>query len=155
MFFFNKIPLFRLVLPFTIGIIAGIYLGDYIINSSLALVFLLAILIVSFCALPFLKKIAYSKRWMFGIPLNTFLLSAGVLTAIVNTERFYPNHISALDEKQHQFVIQAIKNVVEKNKSFKLESEFLNLFEKGKEKNINGKIIFYLEKDSVSAAIKY
>ncbi|MGE3825878.1 MAG: ComEC/Rec2 family competence protein, partial [Bacteroidia bacterium] len=55
----------------------------------------------------------------------------------------------------HQFVIQAIKNVVEKNKSFKLESEFLNLFEKGKEKNINGKIILYLEKDSVSAAIKY
>ncbi|MGE0635532.1 MAG: ComEC/Rec2 family competence protein [Bacteroidia bacterium] len=155
MFFFNKIPLFRLVLPFTIGIIAGIYLGDYIINSSLALVFLLAILIVSFCALPFLKKIAYSKRWMFGIPLNTFLLSAGVLTAIVNTERFYPNHISALDEKQHQFVIQAIKNVVEKNKSFKLEAEVLNLFEKGKEKNINGKIILYLEKDSVSAAIKY
>lgn len=155
MFFFNKIPLFRLVLPFTIGIIAGIYLGDYTINSSIAFAFLVTILIISFCALPFLKKIAYNKRWMFGIPLNTFLLSAGVLTAVVNTERFYPNHISGLDEKQHQFVVQASKNVIEKNKSFKLEAEVLNLFENGKQRIVNGKVILYLEKDSISAAIKY
>ena len=92
---------------------------------------------------------------MFGIPLNTFLLSAGVLTAVVNTERFYPNHISGLDEKQHQFVVQATKNVVEKNKSFKLEAEVLNLFENGKQRIVNGKVIFYLEKDSISARIKY
>ena len=155
MFFFNKIPLFRLVLPFTIGIIAGIYLGDYTINSSIAFAFLVTILSISFCALPFLKKIAYNKRWMFGIPLNTFLLSAGVLTAVVNTERFYPNHISGLDEKQHQFVVQASKNVIEKNKSFKLEAEVLNLFENGKQRIVNGKVILYLEKDSISAAIKY
>lgn len=155
MFFFNKIPLFRLVLPFTIGIIAGIYLGDYVVSSSIVFAFLVTILIVSFCALPFLKKIAYSKRWMFGIPLNTFLLSAGMLTAVVNTERFYPNHISGVTETQHQFVVQATKNVVEKNKSFKLEAEVLTLFENGKQRTVNGKVILYLEKDSVSARVKY
>lgn len=155
MFFFNKIPLFRLVLPFTIGIIAGIYLGNYVVSSSIVFAFLVTILIFSFCALPFLKKIAYSKRWMFGIPLNTFLLSAGMLTAVVNTERFYPNHISGVTETQHQFVVQATKNVVEKNKSFKLEAEVLTLFENGKQRTVNGKVILYLEKDSVSARVKY
>jgi len=92
---------------------------------------------------------------MFGIPLNTFLLTAGMLISIVNTERFYPNHISELDEKQHQFVIKATKNVVEKVKSFKLEAEVITLFENGKERTVNGKVILYLQKDSISSAIKY
>lgn len=92
---------------------------------------------------------------MFGIPLNTFLLTAGMLISIVNTERFYPNHISGLDEKQHKFVIKATKNVVEKAKSFKLEAEVITLFENGKERTINGKVILYLQKDSISSAIKY
>lgn len=155
MFFFNKIPLFRLALPLTVGIIAGIYTGDYFINFPIAFTFLLTVLIFSICVLPFLKKTSYRKRWLFGIPLNTFLLSAGVLTAVVNTERFYPNHISGVDEKQHQFVVQATKNVVEKNKSFKVQAEVLNLFENGNQKTVNGEVILYFEKDCVSARIKY
>ncbi len=155
MFFFNKIPLFRLALPFTTGIIVGIYVGDYVINSSALLTVLITVLIVSFCLLPFLKKTSYRKRWLFGIPLHLFLLSVGIITAIVNTERFYPNHISQLDEKQHQFVVKATRNVVEKTKSFKLEAEVLNLFENGKEINANGKVILYLKKDSISSTIKY
>lgn len=155
MFFFNKIPLFRLALPFTAGTIAGIYLGEFIITSSALFALLITVLIVSFFILPFLKKTSYRKRWMFGIPLHLFLLSSGIVISIINTERFYPNHISKLDEKPHQFLVQATTNVVEKAKSFKLEVEVLNLFENGKKINANGKAILYLKKDSISSAIKY
>lgn len=155
MFFFNKIPLFRLALPFTAGIIAGIYAGDHVINSSLFITLLIAVLLISFSLLPFLKKNAYRNRWIFGVPLHSFLVSIGMLTAIINTERFYPNHISQLDDKPHQFVVMATKNVVEKAKSFKLEAEVLNLFESGNKKLVNGKVILYLQKDSLSSTIKY
>lgn len=142
-------------MPFTCGIIAGIYAGDIINSSNIILVSLITVVLVSFSILPFFNKTSYSKKWVPGVLINVALFFAGIFTAFVNTERFYPNHISVLDQKTYQFVVMANANAIEKNKSYKLEVEILNLFENGTSKNVNGKAILYLEKDSISSVIKY
>jgi competence protein ComEC len=155
MFFFNKIPLFRLVLPLAAGIIAGIYVCDFVASDPVAFALLAVILITSFLFVVFTKKISYKRRWIYGFFLHVFLFLAGILVAVISTERFYPNHISKLDEKQHQFIVKATHNVVEKAKSFKLEAAILCRIDGEKQEKANGKVILYLEKDSSSAAIKY
>lgn len=155
MFFFNKIPLFRLALPFTAGIITSIYTGDWFVNSAPLLILLALALIGSFLLVLISKKTVYKRRWIFGTSLHVFLLSTGILTAIISTERFYQNHISQLDELPHEFLVKAIGDISEKPKSFKLEAEVLGMLENGEQKNANGKVILYLQKDSISSAINY
>ena len=142
-------------MPFTIGVIAGIYLGDFIISSAVFPLLLPLILIGSFTLLPLTEKMPYQRRWVYGIPLHTFLLTAGISISLVNTERFYPNHISRLDEKPYQFIVKAARNTIEKEKSFRLETEVICKYENGEQKNATGKLILYLQKDSVSSTIKY
>ena len=155
MFFFNKIPLFRIALPLIAGICAGIYSGGFVINSFALIFFLTVILIGSFLFVLFTEKTSYRRRWIYGMTLHIFLLSTGIVIAILQTERFYPNNISQLDENTHQYLVKATGNVVEKPKSFKLEAEVLCVIDEGEKQTATGKVILYLQKDSTTAAINY
>jgi len=155
MFFFNKIPLFRLALPLTAGIITGIYTGDYFLNSAFVFAFSVFIFLFSLFILLLLNKTSYRNRWIFGLSLHIFLVLTGIFISIINTQRFYPSHISNFDQQPHWYCIKALDDIKEKPKSFRLEAEVLSMFEKGKSRNANGRVILYLQKDSISSIIKY
>lgn len=155
MYFHNFIPLFRLVFPFIAGIILAIYSGDKIVENVYPLIVLVLIFLALFALIFFTRNIAYKSKRLYGAGIHTLAFLLGILVSIIQTERFYPNHISQSDETVHTFFVMARDVVHEKEKTFKLDAEILCKIENGEWKNAHGKVIFYLQKDSIAAKIKY
>ena len=92
----NKIPLFRLLIPLIIGIIFSIYCDcNQLVILKLGLVVFVILLIISFFKNYFT---AYSRRWIFGTVVKVLIFVFGILI----TEQNKPsNFLSHFAEIQH------------------------------------------------------
>lgn len=142
-------------MPLITGIIIGIYLSGLVVEAFPLLMILSVVLFVSFILLVLTSKKTYRRKLYYGIILQVTFLIAGVFVALINTDKFYPNHVSQVDEAPNEFIVIATDEPSEKAKSFKVEAEVLSVIQKGKHKNLKGSVLLYLKKDSLSATIKY
>ena len=74
--YWNKTPLFRLLIPLVIGIVFSIY---FAFNKELAFNFSILLFIGLNLIFYFKSYFSdYKKRWYFGITLNLFLFFFGI-----------------------------------------------------------------------------
>ncbi|MFA6923038.1 MAG: ComEC/Rec2 family competence protein [Bacteroidales bacterium] len=151
MFFWNQAPLFRLIIPFIIGIYAAIQFQ----KDNPFLKILLIIIFLSLLFFTFLKKLKYGKQWFYGLLLNSAIFFSGYLITISNIEIFSEYHFSKQMQKSGMVVGKVIKPVVIKEKTVKVITEIETLYDKNYWQNSQGKVILWLQKDSASQKIEY
>lgn len=132
----NALPLFRLIIPFVIGIIVS----DFVYFEKL--------LIVNFIALSFLiivrkKRISYRYRWVFGVIAYFFFFGMGVWlnpnSLDLQKENFFIHQMS----DENILLVEIIEEPSIKPNSYKTVADVLSV----NEKPSCGKILLYLNKD--------
>ncbi|MDD5570489.1 MAG: ComEC/Rec2 family competence protein [Bacteroidales bacterium] len=151
MFFWNQVPLLRLLIPFIIGIYSAIQFNkDYP-----AFKFLLILIFLFLLFFTFLKKLKYGKQWIYGFLLNSAIFFSGYLITISDIEISDKSHFSKQMQKPEMAVGRVIKPVVIKEKTVKVIAEIEEIYNKNHWQNCEGKVILWIKKDSASEKIEY
>jgi competence protein ComEC len=147
------VPILRLFVPFLFGIILAIFLPNNIAKFYLFLPVLSCVLL--FLILNKHTKEVYKNRWWFGLTVNLFFLAAGYFIAIYNTPVFNPQHFSNISQNADLASVKLLEPFKDKLKSYKTLAEITALRENGKWHSAQGKLIIYLQKDSIIKLPKY
>ena len=151
MSYWNKIPLFRLLIPLIFGILIAIdsdFAKDFFFYIRLILfAFILSLIYFS----RFFS--AYKNRWVFGLLIHLFVFSVGVsLTQFhaLGKQKSHYMHIPC-----ESCIVVLNEDVVSKEKSYKCEVEVIAVKSGDRWINTEGKAILYLAKDSLSSTLLY
>ncbi|MEQ8624897.1 MAG: ComEC/Rec2 family competence protein [Vicingaceae bacterium] len=80
MFRFSQVPLLRLLIPITLGVIYGRYFGAWVSSAFHWLnISLVAILLIALIYLRLKQRKSFSKRWLFGALSSFFLFFIGII----------------------------------------------------------------------------
>ena len=140
----KKFPFVRLLLPLTAGITFEWYVQ---VELSYILVAVIAIfLFIIYILLPFAKK--FSLRWLHGILLTTLLVSLGSCITYTTNITHQKNWIGDYYHAGDNVIITLEEPLVEKNNSFKAVALVNAVEEKKVWRNVSGKILIYLQKDT-------
>jgi competence protein ComEC len=150
---FAHIPLARLIVPFTAGIIA--YLSGRIHFSILTFfsVYLLLALLWLLGRKYFLGH--YARRWIFGTWAAVFLLTAGYQIAQNHHQLARKDHFCHLQEEGGFLLLKVREPVSEKANSYQVIASVKKLIDDQKELKVSGRLMLYLQKDSLAASVKY
>ena len=104
----NKIPLFRLLIPLLFGIVFSFYiqLPILILLELVAFLFFLLFLFI------FYKNYftVYSRRWVFGAVINLLILVFGMLITQQNKPSSLHLHFNKLDDIEHNINFFIVNN---------------------------------------------
>jgi len=154
-YYLAQLPLVKLVFPFVIGIIIGIYTPFYAIIfwASFGLLFLLAssILIRKNFSIKKLQQKTLTSSFLLW--LNIFLV--GILLSQFHKQIESKNHFSKHYENESLLEIQILNPVNFKSKSAKIEAKVLSVLKQDTLVKTSGKLLLYLEKDSLAENLQY
>jgi competence protein ComEC len=143
----RKIPFFRLIIPFVLGIFFQINYplpGTYIIVPLVLLVFLTILYRYYYD-----KRLTYHKRWVMGVwIMGTFFL-AGIVSLSIHQQK-RPDIIG-----EGIFIGKIIEPVKETGKTVKVLLELKVYQTDSDKKSHNEKILLYIKKDSLSKTLVY
>ena len=144
--YWNQIPLFRLILPFILGILLSIFVRLPNFNLLTLLIFCLLILSI-------LVK-HYSKRWMFGMFSYILFFLFGIL--IIQSKHYISKDNYFTNFESEYFEVKLLEDVVRKPNSYKSEVQVLSCYNsEGEEIETEGKAIIYFKVDSFSRSLEY
>jgi competence protein ComEC len=152
--FWNRYPFFRLIIPFSLGILAAIYLPkpDFVnffllvvVNSAL---FLAALILHLF--------LTYAHRWSQGVAIYLFAAVAGYSLTIVQTDRYHHNHFAHFLKDHAQVVVLRISEPPsERERSVRVFGKVQYVLDSTAQERTAGKLLLYLEKDSAALNLRY
>jgi len=149
--YWNKTPLFRLLIPLIIGIVFSIY---FAFNKELAFNFSILLFIGLNLIFYFKSYFSdYKKRWYFGITLNLFLFFFGIFITEFQKPENKTKHYTKFDSEIS--AVRLIEDVVVKQNSNKCEVEVIAIKRDSNWVNTNGKAILYLAKDTLSNSLSF
>jgi len=147
------IPLVRLFIPFLSGILFVVFGGISNHLQELLLIFIFLAIIV-FINNKVLNQ--YNNRWLFGVLISIFFFFAGISITINYNEKNNHNHFSKYENKEDAYtILQIIEPVSERRNSFRLVCEAKNIINDTIALNVSGKIMLYVEKDSIASSLNY
>lgn len=149
----NQVPLFRLFVPFTAGILLQIFLP---LNLK-TLLFFLAVSLVACCLFTFVKKLKanWKYKWLYGLAINLTMIFTGILLTYSNTDRNVLSHFKN-ETNVTEYIAVLTDQLHEKKNSFKTTAKIESVKNgQGKWMDVTGNVLLYLEKDSVASALKY
>ena len=147
----NKIPLFRLLIPLLAGIICAIHYSFNKLTILEIFIFLfISISLVSYFKIYFTT---YSRRWVFGTIINLLILVLGILITEQNKPSNLLLHFNQFNTEASIVVLK--EDVIAKAKSFKCEVEVIAGKSDNDWQNTEGKAILYFAKDSLTELLKY
>lgn len=153
----KHIPLFKLLLPFALGIVAASYYPHRISHQLLiAGSTAFSILVLLLFYMKFLHIKAFFQHLLLVV-VSVNLLVAGYLLAILSIERykdsFFLNHTNQKGSATYHIVLT--DELQEKTKSFKTEARILHTVSKGGQPvAVTGNLLLYLEKEG-NADLQY
>ena len=118
--YWNKIPLFRIIIPFLMGIIITFHFQFFTIYLYIIILAVICVLCISYFKRYFSS---FSKRWIFGILINLLFLVFGVLITQQHkpvNRRFHFEKYSASAS-----IVVLKEDIVAKAKSYKCEVEVI------------------------------
>lgn len=147
MFFKGEIPFVRLLVPLIAGITIGWYVPAalFIKTGLLIAIVLLCILIALLIA--FKTKVVYSRRWMPGIILHTFVVFAGYFSTVYKSEIYDTAYFS--NSKADAFVIRVINEPKLSGDILRFESEVTQTLLNNTFKAVKGKLLIALKTDTL------
>lgn len=147
----RHIPLFKLLLPFILGIVFSSYFPTEM--NEYWLISLVLIGVISIGNLILLNRLKHKPIYRRAniLFLNIFFLTAGFISANLSIEKFHTSHFQyhLLPEKP-AFVGTIQDELIEKEKSFKTEIDVTALDYGDSVVPVSGKMILYLQKEGAS-----
>jgi len=151
--FWNSYPMFRLIIPFALGIILAIGFGNLGIFTALDLIVIpggLFLLTLVAHLLP-----VYRLRWLTGLTIYCFLLVSGYSLTIIRTPLYQQTHFMNHPIPGQQFILQVGEPPIEKARSVRVIGNVKYLIDTAGTIKSTGKILVYLQKDSLSMGLQY
>ncbi len=146
----KHIPLFKLLLPFALGIVGASYFPYPVSNTLLGIgAALLASLVFLLVYMRFFQFKAKLQSALIASVSGT-LLTAGYLLAVLSIERYTDSFfMNFIDEKSYTtFHVILTDELQEKPKSFKTEARILHILSSDEEVvNASGNLLLYLQKE--------
>lgn len=136
MHFWNSLPLFRLVIPFILGIVLSNIVFEAWIYRLIPF-FLLALVLTHF----FIKS--YRFRWLYGVLCTCLLFVLGLCIFHYSLEKNDELHYATVLNENNVLVLECIEEPVEKKNSFKVLSKVISV----NNKPAIGKVLVYVEKN--------
>jgi competence protein ComEC len=136
MYFWNSLPLFRLIIPFILGVVFSdeIYFDEIM---CLNLMVLFALILVQ------ILKMSYSLRWLFGALASLLMFGAGAWlyqnTLDFSQEQYFVNFL----EEENTLFLELIEEPQSKANSFKVLAEVYAVDDKLTE----GVVLIYFDKE--------
>lgn len=150
---FSHIPLCRLILPFIAGILAFLAVGLFFSLEYFLLVYFL--IIAGWIISVYTIKLTYSRRWYFGFFATSVFFISGYHISQNHYQIANNGHFSKIDQGAGHLVIQLTEEVSEKANSFQVVARVQKIIRNDSVFQVNGRMILYLQKDSLAALLKY
>jgi len=149
----HPFPFFRLIIPFTIGILVALYVRLPFEPAGFS-IFIVGALLVILLVLVYYKK-TFRFRWLSGIIIYLFLIFLGYSSTTFRAEKNSPANISNLTFSPDFAVIRIIEPLTEKANSLKTIAELITIGDTAICIPASGKALIYLEKDSAAYNLGY
>ena len=145
--------MFRLIIPFIIGIVAALSVEKPVtVHWSIFAALIAAHILLT----HFSKKIlSFRFRWITGLLIYVFLILAGFELTNLNTAKYKKNHYSLSNEKINRVIVRICDSPVEKEKSIKVVARVLMVKDSVAWHHSTGKVLLYFEKDTSAHSLKY
>ncbi len=143
----RKIPFFRLILPFILGIIYKINYPFPIKHLSIALLSIIVLTLIY--GFFYNRKSDYHKRWVMGSLVYVSLFFTGIMVTFIQTQN--DNQFS----ESNIFIGRLLEPVKETEKSIKIILEIKEYQSDSVWTSSSEKVIIYAEKDSLSKLLAY
>ncbi len=150
---FAHIPLARLIVPFTAGIITYLTARIHFSIFIFLTVYLLLALLWLLGRKYFLAH--YARRWIFGSWAAVCLLVAGYHIAHSHHQLSWADHFSHFHDKGGYLLLKVREPVSEKTNSWQVIARAKRIITDEEEKKVNGRLMLYLQKDSLAASVRY
>ena len=146
-YIWNQIPLFRVLWPFILGVLIGIFYPIINVAISAGITFSLVLLIIIS-----IKKAR--AHWVITLPLLVIL--GGYCLTVLNTERLNPNHYSQNEVGKTDWIVGTLQaDPIERARSVKAELRLEHHSYLGDTTALLGDILIYFEKDSHSLNLRF
>ena len=135
--FWNSLPLFRLILPFILGILLSDIFSSYILTITSACLFICALLFHFFVK-------SYASRWWFGVTISVMFFCLGGYAThhslVANDKYYFENNL----EERSVLLLELSQEPIEGLNSIRCVAKVLSV----DGKRTVGKVLVYFEKDS-------
>lgn len=139
-------PMVRILLPFMAGIIVCIAISATS-EIHVALWFSLLLLTIGAGFIPF-KTWRFTKRWLFGVLLSSFLFVSGYNSVLLHKEILRPEHFSKIQNKGI-YIASVSEPPQEKDHSYKTILRVIGIKNGNQVIKAEGRILTYFAKDSI------
>lgn len=148
--FWSNYPFSRLFLPFVLGIVLEIYFPSFQFFHG----YFSAVLLIVYAVLVYLNK-SIKNAWFNGVVLTLLLFSLGHNYVGVYSSSNYENHYSNFikDDEKTSLLLKITEPTLDKPKSIQVKGEVMSLFSEDAAISTRGKLLMYLQKDSLSQAV--
>lgn len=147
----NSFPMLRLILPFLVGVISASFLPEFIAIDCFILMMFSGVagLIV---LVGMLLTLQLRRPHWFGLFLWPSFLVLGSILALSVSDSIFPDCLNQerLGHVENAFVAVIADQPQVKAKSVKVIAEVVDV-----EQSMNGRVLLYFKKDSVSEQLKY
>lgn len=154
-YYLAQLPLVKLAFPFVFGIILGIYTPFQKSIYWFIIGLLLCLVLSLLTRLNFSLKNLQLKTLFSSILLWVSIFFTGAILSEFHKQIERKNHFSKHFENDDLMKIQIINPVNLKSKSAKIEAKVLTVIKQNSATNTSGKILLYLEKDSLAEHLQY
>lgn len=140
-------PLIRLLLPFLLGVVYGIY-TDASSNmwGWVALLLFFILVLLTRTRLP--KNLRLN--WIFGLISNSAFFCIAVALVIWNTTKLQTDYFEQFEEKTEWLIARVSTDPVEKENSFQVKLGIQGVWFDSVFKSASGQVIAYFEKDTAA-----
>lgn len=152
----NQIPLFRLIIPFSLGIIGAFYNPEPVKQKMVWVLIGLTVLNLVLLKLRAIHS-NYYNRWVFGVFAFIYVFFLGNTLTNFRVEKFKSTHFSNFITTEHKpsYIVGTISSEPEiKTNSIKAVVKINQLDFAGKNQPVTGKCLVYFKKTD-STQIKY
>ena len=149
----DDIPFLRILLPFALGILTGIYGGKDL--PSLLPVLLFAVLAIGIVQLLLKRMPNRAAERSLLVGMFALLFLGGYELSLQRMELRHDSHFSHHLNAESYALIQIEEPPIEKNKSIKTEVKVLQVFKDSLHFPTSGKAIIYLQKSDESRQLQY
>ncbi|MCG2614433.1 competence protein ComEC family protein [Terrimonas sp. NA20] len=146
-FFWKKVPVSRLVIPFFLGIACQYYWPTPVsVLLGLALVSIGLIAVYSFSVLPFFSR--FRSGFINGLSVFLLFLALGAIAVWQQDIRKRSLWLGNIYQETDALVIKLLEPPSEKQKSFKTTATVIKLIREDQQLSVKGKIYVYVPKSN-------
>lgn len=153
--FFKVYPVTRLIIPFILGIVTSILIGaEIVIPLWILIVFIVFIAILNGFYKVFFRH--YALQWINGLLVGITIFLIGYRITIDYNQSFQNNHFGQYLQKDNVLLTRVIEPPSEKENTYKVVTSVKKIISDSAEySQTKGKLITYIEKDSLIPLINY